>query len=177
MLWYVLHVETSFEQKVVDEIHHLWMTNEVRSFVPRYEANFRKAGVVTLETRRLFPGYVFVETKMKGTELIVATRGHIERSAHIHRFLRYGDGHEGCCYAMNAEERRVLKNLCGDGYCIGMSRGVIEDGETRVFDGPLIGHESLIKHIDRHKMVAILEVEKMGQKREMKVGLEIVSKT
>lgn len=45
-----------------------------------------------------------------------------------------------------------------------------------ITDGPMIGRESQIKRIDRHKMIAIVEIELMGAKREMKLGLEIIKK-
>ncbi|MDR0919514.1 MAG: hypothetical protein LBM93_09780 [Oscillospiraceae bacterium] len=36
--------------------------------------------------------------------------------------------------------------------------------------------ESVIKKIDRHKMLTVIEVEFMGGSREIKIGMEILEK-
>ena len=43
-------------------------------------------------------------------------------------------------------------------------------------EGPLVGMEGMIKRIDRHKRMAVLEVELFNRISEVKVGLEIVEK-
>ena len=57
-----------------------------------------------------------------------------------------------------------------------MSTGVIEGDEVVVLNGPLMGRTSLIKKIDRHKRLAYLELEMLGRKKTIKVGLEIIAK-
>lgn len=78
--------------------------------------------------------------------------------------------------SLSEEEQIFLQSLCGDGYHIGMSKGYIRNGETCVTEGPLRGKEGLIRKIDRHKRLAMIEIPG-GAKRRMTAGLEIVSKS
>ena len=45
-----------------------------------------------------------------------------------------------------------------------------------VTDGPLKGHEALIRKINRYKRVAYLDMRMFGRTKTIKVGLEIVRK-
>ena len=56
------------------------------------------------------------------------------------------------------------------------SIGFIEGNEVFVTEGPLMGFESKIVKIDRHKRKATIEVEFCGEKRLVNVSLEIISK-
>lgn len=53
---------------------------------------------------------------------------------------------------------------------------MIEGDEVVILNGPLMGHVGLIKKIDRHKRLAYLEIEMLGRKKNVKIGLEIVGK-
>ena len=66
--------------------------------------------------------------------------------------------------------------MTGDTTNVAMSVGVMEGDRIIVKEGPLVGMEGKIKKIDRHKRMAILEVELVNRVSEMKVGLEIVEK-
>ena len=56
------------------------------------------------------------------------------------------------------------------------SEGYLKGDKIIVIDGPLKGMESSISRIDRHKRLAWLSMEIMGQHREIAVGLEIIRK-
>ena len=58
-----------------------------------------------------------------------------------------------------------------------MSVGYIEGDACTVTSGPMQGFTGVIKKIDRHKKIAVLEVEFFGRNTEVTVGLEIISKT
>ncbi|MEG2506006.1 MAG: KOW motif-containing protein, partial [Carnobacterium sp.] len=61
-------------------------------------------------------------------------------------------------------------------HVVDMSVGYIIGDKIIVRDGPLKGKEGSIKKIDRHKRIAFIEVEFLGEVRETKVGLEIITK-
>lgn len=73
-------------------------------------------------------------------------------------------------------EPPFLKELCGDGSLIDMSRGIIKDKIPTVTSGPLRGREQLIRKIDRHKRTAEIEIPIDGKKQRVTVGLEIYQK-
>ena len=59
---------------------------------------------------------------------------------------------------------------------IGMSKGVIRDGNAVITKGPLKGRERLIRKIDRHKRIAEIEIPIGSDKKRVAVGLEIYKK-
>ena len=56
------------------------------------------------------------------------------------------------------------------------SNGVMEGDEIVILNGPLMNQTGLIKKLDRHKRLAYLEMEILGRKKTVKIGLEIVRK-
>ena len=59
---------------------------------------------------------------------------------------------------------------------VGFSNGVMEGDEIVILNGPLMHQAGLVKKVDRHKRLAYLEMEMLGRKKTVKVGLEIVQK-
>ena len=182
MDWHVLFTKTGYEQKVADEIANNWRVDGIKPFIPMYDVKFRTQGKVIADKRRLFPGYVFIESEIGASDFWNATRNFIGNSRHILALLRYGNDHENerenkHQAAITSNERQTLMKLFkNNDYHVGMSTGIIVGNLVRVTDGPLIGHESLIKKIKRHRMEAIIEVELMGAIREVTIGLEIVQR-
>ena len=60
---------------------------------------------------------------------------------------------------------------------IPMSMGVMEGDRVVVTEGPLVGREALIKRVNRHKSLAILELQICGRTVTIKVGVGIVGKS
>jgi len=175
MFWYVLFVRTGLEHKAVDEISRLWRIDGLRPFVPMHEACFKSFGKDVFEKRRLFPGYVFVESAVSGTEFSINTYERIARSKYSIRLLRYG-GRDNYSFSMNDREREIFAKLYNDKHCVEMSQGFLESDRVVITDGSLVGFESYIKSINSHKMRAVLELELMGSIRLVTVGLQIVEK-
>lgn len=178
MPWYVLFVKTGYEDRAVDEISNerLWEVDGIRPFAPMYDACFRKLGDLSQERRQLFPGYVFIDTDIAGTDFAVCVREYIYRSEYVLKLLRYGRGYNDFEYEMNEKEKRIWSKLLNQYDCIAMSKGLIVGDLVQIIDGPLQGLESRIKKVNRHRMKAVIEIEVMGVKSVVTVGLEIVSK-
>ena len=68
----------------------------------------------------------------------------------------------------------MLLSLCNDSHCIESSSGIIEGDKIHVTDGPLKGYESIIKRVNRHKRQAVIEIEFIGDRRQVSVPLEVV---
>ena len=87
-------------------------------------------------------------------------------------------GHvDGEIFPLYDDEVKFLKSLSDCGHVVEISTGLIENDEVQIVSGPLKGREGIIRKIDRHKRVALIEVELFGKTTQAKVGLEIVSKT
>jgi len=160
----------------VDEINHVWKINGICPFIPQYEVNFRKSGQVLLEKRRLFPGYVFIESEMPEADVIKAASNFIPNSKHVYRMLHYDDAADHKSHIMKASERQLFMRLWGQAYCIAMSKGRIVGDKVNIVSGPLLEWENAIERINRHRSEAIIALEMMGEKRRFKVGLEIAEK-
>jgi transcriptional antiterminator NusG len=77
---------------------------------------------------------------------------------------------------MRERERSPWERLFDSEFCIRASVGFCEGDKVRVTSGALVGLESLIKKINRHKREAIVEMEMMGDVRRVKLMLEVVEK-
>ena len=79
-------------------------------------------------------------------------------------------------YPLPQDEVAFLKAFGEEDQVVDISRGCIEGDAVIVEQGPLKGKEGLIRRIDRHKRIAEIEIEFLGERRKAKVGLEIVKK-
>lgn len=168
--WYVLFVRGSYEQKVCDYFNK---QDGLSAFLPKKEVIHKKEGKLVKLTKQLFPGYVFIETEMNHIEfhqMIYELRNRVDG---IVRNLEHDL--EGTP-ALYDSERELIERLVNKDRVVEHSVGVIEGDKIIVTEGPLMGFESYITHIDRHKRICTLEIDMMGSKRDMKVSLEIVSK-
>ena len=73
-------------------------------------------------------------------------------------------------------ETPYLKDMCKEGYLVGMSKGIIRKGVLIVTSGPLEGREEIIRKVDRHKRTAEIEIPFPGKRKCLTVGLEIYEK-
>ena len=96
----------------------------------------------------------------------------LRRATEHAKVLKTGDE----LYPIYKQEEQLLRRLTGDTTNVAVSVGMIEGDKIIVREGPLIGMEGMIKRIDRHKRMAVLEVELFNRISEVKVGLEIVEK-
>jgi len=177
MGFYTLFSKTGYEEKLLKEMELLWSFDEaMRLIMPRYDAKFRKGGKIFTEQRRLMPGYVFIESMLSGMDFYVLSRPLILWSEYALKLLRYGNSSLDTNFEMKSDESDVFQQLFGDKGCVDMSKGFIEGDLIIVTEGPLVGFEGMIKKINRHKMIAYLEIKIFGQLTRTEVGLEIISK-
>ena len=141
-----------------------------RCFVPSREVMRRKGGEWCLLRETLFPGYLFIETEDVRTVL--------RRLQEVPAFTRMlGVGDERVLPLNQDEVAWLMALLRPLDEVLEMSVGVIEGDSVIVTDGPLKGHEALIKKVDRHRRAAYLDMRMFGRTKTIKVGLEIVKKS
>lgn len=167
-MWYVVQVATGNEDTVKE-----LCTRQISSaileecFIPHYEEMKRYRGSWHKNQSILFPGYVFVVTE------------HIEQLGQELRSINGLTkilGSEGTYIPLSPSEIAFLERFGGPKRVVDVSVGFIENDRVQITEGPLMGMEGCITHIDRHKRKARLNVEMFGRQTEVTVGIEIVMK-
>jgi transcriptional antiterminator NusG len=175
--WVILFVRTGSEEKIVRKLNEKLNIDEYLPFLPTVETPRRSNGVIHKERKLLFPGYVFVQTMIE-TDSIAEKLGLVLKDIICHNdiyaLLHYGDNEKDV--AMREQERLHWERLFDSDFCITGSVGFIEGDVIQIKSGALVGMESRIKRINRHKREAVVEMEVMGAVREVKVMLEVVAK-
>lgn len=172
--WYVLFVKVGYETRVINQVKMYFSEEQVVPFIPMIEIFHKYAnGCIQRERKIMFPGYVFIESNLNSVVFV----GMINAFIHYHegplKLLRYGNS---CEFAMRKYEKAFLLNFCNKDSYIEASTGLIQGDKITVIDGPLKGRESLIKKIDRSRRKAIIEVDFMGRRVPIAVGLDIIRK-
>ena len=168
-MWYVVQVIGGREKHVLN-LMRTFVDEDLleECFIPQYEVMKRMRGEWQKRSEILIPGYLFVVTK-NPDKLSSELRKVPEFTKLLGNnvlFIPLPDQEVAFVNAFTAPGHRVVE----------MSEGVIEGDEIVVLNGPLMGQAGLIKKIDRHKRLAYLEIEILGRKKSVKLGLEIVRK-
>lgn len=168
-MWYVIQVRTGNEDKIVTECKRV-ISEEIleRCFIPLIEVKKKVDGKLTKVKKPMFPGYVFLISD-KSDELV----SELKKVLGFAKILKTGEE----VVAISEKEVNFLMRFgLDEKEVLEFSEGIIEGTEIIITEGPLIGLESFIKRIDRHKRKAWIETEMFGRKQEIEVGLEIVMK-
>lgn len=167
--WYVIQVRSGKEEWVM-RCCALMIDDPClrKSFLP-FSKRLRKARGEWIEREEiLFPGYVFLISD-DPTRLYQE----LKKIPDLTKML--GREKEEI-YPLPQDEVAFLKAFGEEDQVVDISRGCIEGDAVIVERGPLKGKEGLIRRIDRHKRIAEIEIEFLGERRKAKVGLEIVRK-
>ena len=163
--------QTGHEEFAIRDVVADFSKDTVKPFIPTIIKPFKKSGIVQYETQLLFPGYIFVETKLLNNEFVQIINKTIYSSKHLVKLLTYGTDD----VALKEDERRILESIWDkEKHQISSSKGVLKNNRITIIDGPLMGMESKIKKINRHKMQAMVEVELLNKVENVMVGLEII---
>lgn len=167
-MWYVVQVRTGTEENIKIQCERTVPDSILeKCFIPYYEERRHLQGNWTTIKRILFPGYVFVIT-----EDVDGLHQQLKHVLGLTKILGSG----GVIVPLSDDEVNFMERLGGEEQLIGMSEGIIEGGQIRIYDGPLQGMEGYVKKIDRHKRKARLEIRMFGRMQTVQVGLEIVEK-
>lgn len=166
---YVIQVAGGREMTAVDMVNRVAQDVCTECFAPRVEVMRKKRGVWVRLKERLFPGYVFVETRSP-EEL----RDRLRSTPLFTKLLASaGD----VFVPLTREEVTWLKaHVDAETHVMGMSEGVIEGDHVVVTSGPLRGQEAKITKVDRHKRLAWMDMDMFGRHKTIRVGLEIVAR-
>jgi transcriptional antiterminator NusG len=159
------------EEKIIVTINR---NDIVNAFTPKKTKLLRQKGRVVKVNDILFPGYVFVETEVEHTDFIHYLNQHIRP---VQGFIRLLEHDRIGTETLYPHERSFIETFTNRHRVIEASTGFIEGDQIIITSGPLVGHESRIKRIDRHKRIAELDISMFGEIRTIKVGCEILSKS
>ena len=168
-MWYVIQTVGGQEEQVRSLMLKLVDPSLVQeSFIPRYEVMKRIKGAWVKRAEVLLPGYVFVVTRDPGKLK--------ESLRNVPRFTRLL-GNDDMFTPLEDREVAFINAFTQPGKrTVELSTGVIEGDEVVILNGPLMGHQGSIVKIDRHKRLAWLTIDVLGESREIAVGLEIIRK-
>ena len=138
-------------------------------FIPKREVMHRQSGQWHGKLEKLFPGYVFVQTN--APELLCEA---LRQVPEFTRMLTFAG--DICLPLSDDEVAWINASTNAETHVMEMSEGVIEGDRVVVTRGPLKGHEMSIARVDRHKRLAWVDMDMLGRRKTIRVGLEIVSK-
>ena len=166
-MWYVIRTFTGREHEVCS-----WIRTNVDPglytgcFVALYEDVYRMAGCSHIRIRRMFDGYIFLESDAPD-----------EVNRQLRRMPEYGSvlggtsGEEKVFYPILPEEEAFLRSVLTDGL---MQVSLVHfDAKRRVKDatGPLKQYIGQIVKLDIHHRRAMIRIRTFGEDRLVKFGL------
>lgn len=169
--WYVARVHEGREDHAARTCRRLIGEDILADcFVPKVQLLKKSEGSWgAVEPRTLYPGYLFLATD--APEDLDAATGDLAL-----RIRLLGD--QGCSHIPLAEqEQEWFEWALDEAHVLRPSEGYIEDGITHVTAGPLRGCEERIRKIDRHKRLAMVQINMPDRSVQAKAALEIKEKT
>ncbi len=170
-MWYAIWTATGSERKLCSWIKEFVPEKLYEDcFVPLVEQNRKFKGEWKTTKKPLFPGYLFIKTDEQNIRKIAQKL----KKSELFAVILSTDGE---FTPVNVEETYLIDNAyCNEGI-LGSSIGMIEGDKIKILSGPLIGLEGSIRHINRHKRTATIELNMFGRSSRINIGLEIISKT
>lgn len=168
--WFVVQVFRGQEDFFIDRLKGF---DEFEVFTPKQVQLLKRKEKLLKVIKPLFPGYIFVATDNDFTEFMQFYQQFIVIHVGCVRLLRYKDDVE----ALYPHERAFIERFVNKDRIIDSSFGFIEGDRIRIVEGPLIGNESLIKKINRHKRTALIEITLFGEIQAIELSCEIIIKT
>ncbi|MGH6945815.1 MAG: transcription termination/antitermination protein NusG [Kiloniellales bacterium] len=173
MRWYVLHVYSGFEKKVVEsiqeQIRQKGMEDKFEQvLVPTEEVVELRRGQKVNAERKFFPGYVLVKM-----ELTDETWHLVKNTPKVTGFL----GSRGRPIPISdAEADRILKQV-KEGVARPKPSVIFEIGETvRVCDGPFTSFNGLVEEVDEERARVKVAVSIFGRATPVELEYSQVEK-
>lgn len=171
MSWYVIHVETGYEDivcKYIDKVkNYMFEGVKYKLLVPKRKIFERKQGIRKVVIRRMFPGYVLIET-----DDILDFYIRAKDVPHILKFLKARD----YFYEVRSDEIRQIIHMADNKGLIDVSQAFMVNDKIIISDGPLLGMEGIIRKIDKRKGRAKVEFHINNKLLPIDLGIDIIQK-
>ncbi|MBM6931369.1 hypothetical protein H5999_09930 [[Clostridium] spiroforme] len=159
MNYYVLFCQTIKTEKLCQRLNEY---DELQAFIPKMEKYIRVKEITVIQV--MFPGYLFVKTKLGQQEFDSLLNSMNERKDGIIKELKKKE-----VTALTNEEIELLNRLLDKDAILRISEGYKENGKTIVTNGPLLLFQNDIIDSDKRDMIAVLDVKFLD--RNIKAGL------
>lgn len=169
--WFVLYVKNGAEDEIAAKINEL---DDVHAFVPRKIKLYKREGKIIKVNDIVFKSYVFVETAMDYETFYVQVINNIKMHTGFYKTLTHKSDKN--IETLYPSEKAFLQSFMNKDHLIEASIGFVEGDQVTITSGPLMGKESVIKSINKHKRIALLEISMMGRSVEVQIPLELVFK-
>ncbi|MBR1930287.1 MAG: antiterminator LoaP [Lachnospiraceae bacterium] len=163
--WYAIQVLGGKEESTANLCQALLNQESEELFVPRYVRKKKFNGQWQEVQGILFPGYLFVIT-----DRVADLFFRLKAIQSLTKILRADDAF----IPLQPEEISFLQHFGREEHLVEMSTGHKEGDHITITDGPLADFEGKILKIDRHKRIAIIEVDFFSRVTQVKVGLEVI---
>ncbi len=167
--WYVIQVFRGYEEKISIEASQ---DSSYKIFYPKRVKIFKNRSGSYHKNVPLFPGYIFIETEKNYSHFYEFYSKVLNPLEGVIKVLK----HKSNAEALWPEEKEFIQSLCNKDNIVETSKGLKVNDKVLITEGPLIGKESQIIKIDRHKRLAYLEFDFLGQKQVIQLSLEVLSK-
>lgn len=181
-VWYVIHTITGFEHELANDLKSMLDGRLCREcMVPVCEDVRRTGGISRIRYRKLFPGYVLIDTDYP-TEVFTALgrinnytsllgADVIEEDDGDNRDALEKDEDKRAFSAVSKEDMEFLYSILDDGVMrVSYVEGVNGNKAKRII-GPLAKYGNHISRIKFRERWAVVEAEIFGKKRKIRFGL------
>lgn len=163
-MWCVLATKVGREELIQQMCkRHLNKKIYSRCMFPLCEQREHYRGTWHTKLEKVFPGYLFFDT---------GDPDELSRPLRKEKIMAQNDK----LFVLTPEDVQCLLFFGRTGV-FPMSQGIIVNGRVIILSGPLVGEESRIRKVDRHKRRAWLQIKLFGKPYTVVVGLEISQKT
>ena len=175
-MWYVIHTKTGFEHELIDNLRVNLDNSVVHNYiVPLFEDVKRQNGNSRITCRKMFPGYVLIETDCPND--VVPTLKKMNEFARILGKIEREEKEEsekmkGISFSpIEQDEIDFLESILDDGI---MSVSYVEQVKGKKINriiGPLAKYGNRIIKVEFGKRYAVVEADIFKKKRRIKFGL------
>ena len=167
-MWYVIQVISGREDIMRERIEHVVPPGAMQElFYPQFQTEIKMHGEWVSTTKPFFPGYLICDTADPRT-----VQQSLLRMDDFARVL----SQDGQFVPLAKEETQLIGSFTHRGDRVVPISEALKDGDQVVVTaGPLLGHEGLIKTINRRKSTAYLEFDLCGRRVTTRVGLVVLS--
>ncbi|MEA5017705.1 MAG: transcription termination/antitermination NusG family protein [Erysipelotrichaceae bacterium] len=168
--WYIIFVLN----KNMEKINEYLNKKGLNSFIPKRSVIFKRKQKRFIVNKALFRNYIFVRSSMEQLEFVHLINNLRSEITGIIKVLTYDkDGTP----ALKAEEREFLSRLFGDDLVVTTSCGYLVNDRVLITEGPLLGYDSKIVALNKHKNYVKLAVDLFGRETFVEVPIEIIEKS
>ena len=169
---FCIQTDTRYIEQVRNTIKENVLADGEEVFMPVTERIRKIEGKWQRILVPMFFGYLFI-TSEQPTELY--DRLHKSLGKTIFKYVKLIRDNE-YIIPLSKEDEKIVTELSDENHIIKASLGYIKGDKLIVTDGPLRGREGEVVKINRHKRIAVLAIDFLGEKRNITVGLEVVRK-